>query len=296
MAEFKRVLPGDALRIPAGTYNAMLDAAEAHRRQQSSVRAGRHEEYRDLDVVLVKNSTGAAVPRFGILGFSLPVITAANNLSEFLNRPALLGEVPLAHHGSRFVITLEPIPSLAIGRAAISGIVPVKVLSQSEPVTHAGIWPGFTDQLASHTGSTQVLYREPGAGVAVWALVRLGPAAETSITLEIVSSQGDHLICQVPGVAGATFNVAKPNFLRNYATWPEFPGVTFGSYSADATIRQANDLAGTEDQFLLPKYASGQLIEALRASKTNVTVNNVELSLIDANVEGRYWVAEVEVV
>ncbi len=72
MSTLKKVQPGDPLRIPASTFNSMVDAARAFKGRQ-------HDEARQpsldtlgADVVLVKHtSMGGDCPRFGSSGDTL---------------------------------------------------------------------------------------------------------------------------------------------------------------------------------------------------------------------------------
>lgn len=131
----------------------------------------------EAGVILVRNKSGAAVPRAGVLGLDVPPILPADNLGEFQARVFFDGIIPtVSAHSGLFVVTLEPIASDKIGRAAISGVVPcqVYVASGDEALTSCDVYDDDTTQLeASSTGSAQILWKENGTGT-VWAYVRLG--------------------------------------------------------------------------------------------------------------------------
>ncbi len=90
----KKVRPGDALVIPAATFNTFVDTANDFlRRQHLQGQAGTPEP-RQSGIVLVKNNSGADRARFDVLGVDSPVISPADNLDAFVNQVALAGVTP----------------------------------------------------------------------------------------------------------------------------------------------------------------------------------------------------------
>ncbi len=63
----QKVKPGDPLRIPAATFNTMIDAAADYRRRAQSGGRPRGRDARPSDLVQVKNYTGQDCPRFGVM-------------------------------------------------------------------------------------------------------------------------------------------------------------------------------------------------------------------------------------
>ena len=60
----RKVKTGDPLRIPAGAYNAFVDAAVDHRRRQHDESREPQRLRRDNDVILVLNSTPVACRKY----------------------------------------------------------------------------------------------------------------------------------------------------------------------------------------------------------------------------------------
>ena len=77
---FKKVQSGDALRIPAETFNTFIDAARDFkaRRQSSSRTPG--FDFQQTGIVSVKNASGGDRERFEVLGIDRPIFTPADNL------------------------------------------------------------------------------------------------------------------------------------------------------------------------------------------------------------------------
>lgn len=170
----KRVSVGDAIDISAAAYNGWCEAAEDLQARRLGQGPGAWKESRfDPDVVLVRNDSGAAAARFGILGVSGPIITPTVNLEEFKRRVALSGVAPTADHEDAFVVLLEPLAAGAVGEAVISGAVQVAVDVAAESDTTCGAVASDAAKLKSGVGSNRILWKEAGTGTK-WAVVRVG--------------------------------------------------------------------------------------------------------------------------
>ncbi len=175
----KKVQPGDRLKIPAETFNTFIDAARAFRADQQNFGAEARLELRDRDVVLVKNQSGTDRQRFDVLGIADALITPTNNLDEFQNRSPLTGVAPtIAEHVRRFVVLLEPVANGAIARAAIAGIVPVRLKVVYDWHQFAHIADGDSTHLVSDCVGFPVLWKDSAGNEDEngnhWALVKIG--------------------------------------------------------------------------------------------------------------------------
>jgi len=173
----EKVNAGNPLKIPAEAYNRFVDMT---RLSTSFGVAAMTRHQPNLAVLPVRNMTGAAQSRFAILGLDVPVFDDADNLNEFQNRPAFDGVVPTTSHAGRWCVLLEDLPydatdpNLAIGRAALAGIVPAQVNVVDTADTRAESTPGTTSYLTSDpAGSAQILWKQTGTGTK-WAIVRIG--------------------------------------------------------------------------------------------------------------------------
>jgi len=111
--ELKKVRPGDRLDIPAGDWNAAMDAARAHRQGGPMVERRRKAAGSPPGVVDAYNASAEKAPMHAMVEVCEAGQTAAQ--IEFC-RP---GE--RADARGRYGVTIEPIPPGSIGRIALSG-------------------------------------------------------------------------------------------------------------------------------------------------------------------------------
>ncbi len=177
----RKVKSGDPLTIPAAAYNAFVDAAIDLRQRQHEESREPQRLRRDNDVILVLNSTGSTVNRFGVLAITDPIIAPTDALE--LERIAFTGVVPAAEHTGKFAILLETAAPGAIVRAAMGGVVPVKVGLLQPDDEFADVAPGQTGWLNSgDSGAAQILWVESSLVPVRQAIVRL-PAGGASACL-----------------------------------------------------------------------------------------------------------------
>lgn len=179
---FRKVRPGDDLRIPATTYNAILDAAQAEQRRSRETLSSPLTTTRDASIIRIKNGTGGELPRLSVVGLSAPIFRPTDSLDAFLREVTFEGITPTSDHLGKFAITLEPSASNQVVRAFIGGVCPVMVDVSDVAHTCADADVGQTDALASSdTGTAQILWKEGDddpvyATGPQWAIVRFGPS------------------------------------------------------------------------------------------------------------------------
>ena len=187
---FKKVQRGDALRIPAETFNTFIDAAKDFRARTQNRGQQSQNEFQQSGIILVKNGTADDLDRFQVLGIDRPIFTPGDNLHSFLNQIAVVGVTPTEdNHLGRFLVLQEPLRAGMIGRGLISGVTPVRLNVLDEEHDWADVEEGETDSLKTDTaGSAFILWKEPpgsggyggyGYGYGYygglrWALVRIG--------------------------------------------------------------------------------------------------------------------------
>jgi hypothetical protein len=177
--DLRKVRTGDPLRIPARAYNAFVDAAHLARRIDADTGAEPTLPGAQEHLVLVRNESGADLPRFGILGIDRPIIEpgAEGNTDEFKRRAALIGAAITTtdEFVGRFVVAREPIASGKIGWSVIRGITPATVNVIDEDHSHADTYPDQQVLRSGFTGAARILWKEPGTGELL-ALIEMGPA------------------------------------------------------------------------------------------------------------------------
>ncbi|MEN6386559.1 MAG: hypothetical protein ABFD79_15380 [Phycisphaerales bacterium] len=172
---FKKVRNGDKLRIPANTYNAMIDAAADFINRKNNLSSQTNKQL-PANMVYIKNTTGAPVERLNILGIGGSEIDP--NANTFKQSIVFTGVVPNSNHAKgRFVITAEPIAPDSVGKAYSSGFVPVRIAVTDESHTYADIYPDETGVLRSLAiGAAYIIWKEQGTGYK-WAIVKINGGA-----------------------------------------------------------------------------------------------------------------------
>ncbi len=181
MADLNKVRQGDPLSIPAPDYNAMIDAAKAHRKSLINLETEAEASHNQSTIFPIRNNSLLDLPRFSILGIDQPIFDPAVNLNNFKNSIAFEGVTPTADHESEFAVLVEPANKGKIANACFGGVCIAKIFKTDDSHAFAESRPGSTDVLVSKdAGSAQILWSEPGLGEK-WAYVRVGsPGAQRS--------------------------------------------------------------------------------------------------------------------
>jgi len=241
----KKVQSGDPLAIPATTFNTLIDSARDHQAQKQRTAQGHQPSFPQPGIISVMNVTGAARDRFDIVGLAGPSITPTMNLDEFKNHPLFFGAMPSTLYRGRFAVLLEPLDSVAIGRALVSGVSPVRIDVTDTGHSFADVKDAEAGHLASSdSGSATILWKDSGTGVK-WAVIRLGSADTTIVeqTFHIDLAEVAHDGVQV----GDTFTcwLTRPPLLK--ATF--VAGYVSGSGTRLLTLVNASDALFDGEQF-----------------------------------------------
>jgi len=185
--EFQHVRSGEPIVIPAATYNAMLDAAQAHRNRRINL-TPRGPSFDSL-YVYVENATGKSLDRFSIVGLDGPSET--QNLDVFCNRIVFKGVIPKAKHKGKFAVLQQDASQNMIVRACVYGatIARVKVAGDTEP-KYCDIKENETDSLASGGGGAEVLWSDTSTQNR-WAIIRIGSGKSTLFPVKLEKTGGE---------------------------------------------------------------------------------------------------------
>jgi len=173
-----RVEPGQSIQaaFSARTWNRFCDTADLVLGSQYGTRGSAlGVSGSAANIVLIRNNSGSDLARFGVLGISGVAIdpsSSAAAAAQFAERPVLTGVTPTtASHSERFVVSIEPIASGAIGRAAASGVFACRVNISDTDHQFADVKNSDLTQLQSvDCGVCQLLWKESGTGSSKWAL------------------------------------------------------------------------------------------------------------------------------
>jgi len=185
----KKVHAGDPLRIPAATFNTLIDVARDHlaSRQNSARQPGMALPPPGV-ILMIRNDSGSDRDRFEVLGLDEPVFPPEDNTADISRGPAMSGIYPVdPDHVGAFVVLLEPIAAGSVGRAMIQGAVPVQVdFADAGTNTWADISDGVTANLkAMATGSARILWRtgEPGDTGIEWCICELTGGSDRHVAV-----------------------------------------------------------------------------------------------------------------
>lgn len=249
-----KVDSGDKIVISAQVWNAMLDAAVANRMGDNPSPDGAPGS-RSATVIRIRNDSGAAVARFGILGINGPIVTPTNNLTEFKRTIALKGITPAAGtHEGKFAVLLEPLAKDKIGAAVISGGVPVQI---SGPI---GPFAEISDAVSGYltpgdSGSARILY-PPQDDVATdqrWAVIRIGEGGT-------VSGGGGGTVQQVyvyVHIPSQTVSSGTRTYLTTFAVIGETPGSGMKLTSSGSETGMYADAPTGSDYLLIDGTTTG---------------------------------------
>lgn len=174
-----QVRSGEPLRIAASDWNEMRSLCSQMRSWLS--RAGNRATPSAPISILIRNTSGVEIPRFGILGLSDPLFDPADmeGLESFQETPALDGVKPSESDRGMFCIVLEPLGNDAIGKGLLVGVTPVKIDVTDTHHKWADIKVDAVSELKSATGGVcQILWKQTGIG-SKWAYVLKGLQPQT---------------------------------------------------------------------------------------------------------------------
>jgi hypothetical protein len=191
MGDFQHVRSGEPLVIPATAYNAMLDAAQAHRNRRMTLAP--HGNGFDSLFIHVVNETGKTLQRFDVLGLDSPLET--KNVDIFCNQIVFKGVAPQKKHKGKFAIIQQDAEPNMVVRACVYGatIAKIKVSSDSDSenkeIKYCDIKENETGYLTSG-GQTEVLWSDNSTNDR-WAIIRIGSGRSTLFPVKLEKTGGE---------------------------------------------------------------------------------------------------------
>jgi len=201
MGTFDHVHPGQPLGMAAGVYNAMVDAARAHRQAGMMVGGPAARTMADHDAIWVRNNTGSALAQFSAVAIGTPIIVPGDNESEFKQRVTFEAGTPAAGDRGEIAVVIERIPAGKIGRAVKDGVVQCKVNVLNANDQYADLTPGQVYLTSTRGyGEVRMLWKASGTGQQ-WAVVQLGHRVGAVAWGKIVADGADPVLYQADGTA-----------------------------------------------------------------------------------------------
>jgi len=206
--EFQHVRSGEPLQIPAATYNAMVDAAQAHRNRR--INLAPHGAGFDSLFVYVVNTTGQLLQRFSVVGLDGPSET--QNLDVFCSRIVFKGVKPQKKHKGKFAVLQQDAANNMVVRACVYGatIAKVKTDSGSSEPKFCDIKESETGYLVSGGSGAEVLWSDSSSQER-WSIIRIGSGGFTiykgklaskcsagASTVKVKPEEGETITVDVP--------------------------------------------------------------------------------------------------
>ena len=125
--DLRKVRSGNPLRLPAGAYNAFVDAAVDLRRRQGrgEAVAGPLVESAQRGIVLVRNDSDDDIEPYHALAITGVLVEPGEDDQErtFQSRTPLTGDIATEETaGPAFVVALQPIKPNKLGRCVLTGV------------------------------------------------------------------------------------------------------------------------------------------------------------------------------
>jgi hypothetical protein len=188
---FRKVRPGQSLRIPAAAYNAFIDAAADLRRRERDRGGGPLAESLPRGVVLARNDSDEPVEPYHALAITGVLVEPGEDDQErtFQSRTPLTADVagedanPLA-----LIVALQPIAPDALGPCVLTGVTPARVMMNDEADTTCELAEGETILTSTPLGGVPILWKEPGTGEK-WAVIELGRPSVARVTAILGAAQ-----------------------------------------------------------------------------------------------------------
>jgi len=124
---FQKVNAGEKLVFPAPTYNAMIDAAIAHKKEMQSEFGGSRVPNTSPGIILVENDSGDDLDILSVVGLTVPQPTPTDNEEAFVFHPSLVADAPTLSNNVIYGILQEPIPDGELGKCLVSGFTVCKL-------------------------------------------------------------------------------------------------------------------------------------------------------------------------
>lgn len=184
MADMRKVVSGEALAIPAATWNAFIDSAQYTDSLRRSLKGKSPTDFLPDGIYYVKNASGQALPRHSILGIDSPLWPPRTFFDAFSQGVVLKGVKPDEdEHSNKFVVLQEPLQDGEVGRCWADGIAPVKMRTDAVITDLADVITDEFGLLQGGTSGAQMIWidsdDDTGTGTGTgddfkWALIRLG--------------------------------------------------------------------------------------------------------------------------
>ncbi len=184
MDPFRQVNAGEPLRIPAPTWNRLMEVGRHFTRHRAEVGPPPSPDNALPPAVrvYVRNDTGGDLPARAVVGLDTPPLDPTVTPYDAQQAP-LFGGIAPAGAGSAVAVVEGPLASGAVGRAVVMGVAVVSLAVGDAGHEYCGPTASQTGYLTTAaTGPIRVLWKESGTGskLGVVLLQAVGSPAPTT--------------------------------------------------------------------------------------------------------------------
>ena len=174
MDPFRHVSTGERVRIPARTWNGIIDTVLAHERPYALGAGELFGTAEPPGVILAKNTTATAIDRFRVVGFGSLVLNATK--LGFLERMAIEARLPTVDDHTVFGVTQEILRPDQFGRVMIFGVTYLRVNAKHDDDEYAEVEADSHVAQSTPLGPIQLLKMTPGSTTPQerWCIARIG--------------------------------------------------------------------------------------------------------------------------
>jgi hypothetical protein len=171
---FRRVSPGDKVRISSRTWNGILETVEAFQRPYALGVGETVRQPLPPGVLLAKNTTASVIDRYRVVGFS--GVTLDGTKKGFLETMAMEARKPTADDHTVFGVTQEMIPANQFGRVMVFGLTYLRVDARHDDDEYAEVVANDHVARSTPVGLIQLLKMTPGDTPPEerWCIARIG--------------------------------------------------------------------------------------------------------------------------
>jgi len=180
MDPYRKVQPGERLKVPARAWNELMGGLGVPAGFEAEGVRGPSAPY-----TYVYCRANVAVERSGVLeiiGMHVtPTGATGAATTQFESMPVLIGATP-SENSRAIAIAVEPIATNSIGRVAVDGVVQVKIDVGHADHRFARPKASTSAMQSDWGGPAMILWKPSGpTGPAQWALVRMGGGSPTGV-------------------------------------------------------------------------------------------------------------------
>lgn len=258
----QKVNPGQRFKMPAEAYNAFVEAAQAHKSNLNQTVSRKSPNTRDI--ITIKNMTGETLERFNIVGIGEPLYDPDTQPIDFSEDIIFEGETPNTdYHVGKWAILLDGCIDDNFVEAKVIGVTACKIDVDNEDYRYVEIVDGEYTLAAAASGSAQILWKEAGTGLDLWAVIRIdasgggGEPLMYQATADQITGSGGATVTAKRVAADGTLDTTEETLTLYDGLYPVLTGDTLVTTLDKDGVKCAIRVQGNADNPLIISPGAG---------------------------------------